>query len=111
MTTTTKHFDAIIIGTGQAAPPLAALFAGAGRAVAIIERHKFGGTCVNMGCTPTKTFGASAYAIHVARRGLEYGFDAGGAEVPYPVARRAIHIHPTVPEYLPIILDKLEPLA
>ena len=50
-----KHFDAIIIGTGQAGPPLAAGFAGAGKTVAIIERHKFGGTCVNTGCTPTKT--------------------------------------------------------
>jgi pyruvate/2-oxoglutarate dehydrogenase complex dihydrolipoamide dehydrogenase (E3) component len=111
LTTTTKHFDAIIIGTGQAGPLLAAVFAGARGAVAIIERHKFGGRCVNMGCAPTKTLVASAYAIHVARRGLQYGFDAGGAKVPYSVVRRAIHIHPTVPEYLPIILDKLEPLA
>jgi pyruvate/2-oxoglutarate dehydrogenase complex dihydrolipoamide dehydrogenase (E3) component len=55
VTTTTKHFDAIIIGTGQAGPPLAARFAGAGKTVAIVERHKFGGTCVNTGCTPTKT--------------------------------------------------------
>jgi len=50
-----KHFDAIIIGTGQAGPPLAARFAGDGKTVAIIERHKFGGTCVNTGCTSTKT--------------------------------------------------------
>ncbi len=69
-----KHFDAIIIGTGQAGPSLAARFAGAGKTVAIIERHKFGGTCVNTGCIPTKTLVASAYAIHVARRGAEYGF-------------------------------------
>jgi pyruvate/2-oxoglutarate dehydrogenase complex dihydrolipoamide dehydrogenase (E3) component len=69
-----KHFDAIIIGTGQAGPPLAARFAGAGKSVAIIERHKFGGTCVNTGCTPTKTLVASAQAIHVARRGAEFGF-------------------------------------
>ena len=48
-------FDAIIIGTGQAGPSLAARFAGAGKTVAIIERHKFGGTCVNTGCIPTKT--------------------------------------------------------
>ena len=71
-----KHFDAIIVGTGQAGPALAARFAGAGRTVAIIERHKFGGTCVNTGCIPTKTLVASAYAIHVARRGTEYGFAA-----------------------------------
>jgi pyruvate/2-oxoglutarate dehydrogenase complex dihydrolipoamide dehydrogenase (E3) component len=71
-----KHFDAIIIGTGQAGPSLAARFANAGKTVAIIERHKFGGTCVNTGCIPTKTMVASAYAVHVARRGAEYGFAA-----------------------------------
>jgi pyruvate/2-oxoglutarate dehydrogenase complex dihydrolipoamide dehydrogenase (E3) component len=76
-----KHFDAIIIGTGQAGPPLAARFAGAGKTVAIIERNKFGGTCVNTGCTPTKTLVASAYAIHVARRGAEYGFAIGDMRV------------------------------
>ena len=76
-----KQFDAIIIGTGQAGPPLAARFAGAGKTVAIIERGKFGGTCVNTGCTPTKTLVASAYAIHVARRGTEYGFSIGDMRV------------------------------
>jgi pyruvate/2-oxoglutarate dehydrogenase complex dihydrolipoamide dehydrogenase (E3) component len=76
-----KHFDAIIIGTGQAGPSLAARFAGAGKTVAIIERHKFGGTCVNTGCTPTKTLVASAYAAHVARRGAEYGFSIGDVRV------------------------------
>src|SRR5579872_2948923 len=76
-----KHFDAIIIGTGQAGPPLAARFASAGKTVAIIERHKFGGTCVNTGCIPTKTLVASAYAIHVARRGAEYGFTTGDVRV------------------------------
>jgi pyruvate/2-oxoglutarate dehydrogenase complex dihydrolipoamide dehydrogenase (E3) component len=73
-----RHFDAIIIGTGQAGPSLAARFAKAGMAVAIIERHKFGGTCVNTGCIPTKTLVASAYAAHVARRGAEFGFDIHG---------------------------------
>lgn len=73
-----KHFDAIIIGTGQAGPPLAARFSDAGKTVAIIERHKFGGTCVNTGCIPTKTMVASAYAAHVARRGGEYGFMING---------------------------------
>src|SRR5579862_7886851 len=76
-----KQFDAIVIGTGQAGPSLAARFAGAGKTVAIIERDKFGGTCVNTGCTPTKTLVASAYAIHVARRGAEYGFAAGDVRV------------------------------
>jgi pyruvate/2-oxoglutarate dehydrogenase complex dihydrolipoamide dehydrogenase (E3) component len=73
-----RHFDAIIIGTGQAGPALAARFAAAGMTVAIIERHKFGGTCVNTGCIPTKTLVASAYAAHMARRGAEYGFAVNG---------------------------------
>jgi pyruvate/2-oxoglutarate dehydrogenase complex dihydrolipoamide dehydrogenase (E3) component len=73
-----NHYDAIIIGTGQAGPSLAARFAAAGMAVAILERHKFGGTCVNTGCIPTKTLLASAYAAHVARRGAEYGFVVNG---------------------------------
>ena len=73
-----RHFDAIIIGTGQAGPSLAARFSAAGMTVAIIERHKFGGTCVNTGCVPTKTLVASAYAIHVARRGSDYGFVVNG---------------------------------
>ena len=73
-----RHFDAIIIGTGQAGPSLAARFVAAGMSVAIIERHKFGGTCVNTGCTPTKTLIASAYAAHIARRGAEYGLVING---------------------------------
>jgi len=81
LTATTKRFDAIIIGTGQAGPPMAARFAAAGKTVAIIERGKFGGTCVNTGCTPTKTLVASAYAIHVAGRGAEYGFSVGDLHV------------------------------
>ena len=81
MTTTINHFDAIIIGTGQAGPPLASRFASACKSVAIIERGKFGGTCVNTGCTPTKTMVASAYAIHLARRGAEYGFATGDVHV------------------------------
>jgi pyruvate/2-oxoglutarate dehydrogenase complex dihydrolipoamide dehydrogenase (E3) component len=76
-----KHFDAIIIGTGQAGPSLAARFAAAGKTVAIIERGKFGGTCINTGCTPTKTLVASAYAMHVACRGAEYGFAIGDMSV------------------------------
>ena len=76
-----KHFDAIIIGTGQAGPSLAGRFSDAGMTVAIIERHKFGGTCVNTGCIPTKTMVASAYAAHVARRGDDYGFIAGDVRV------------------------------
>ena len=77
-----RHFEAIIIGTGQAGPSLAARFAGAGKSVAIIERHKFGGTCVNTGCIPTKTLVASAYAAHMARRGAEFGFNVNGDVTP-----------------------------
>src|SRR5580704_954503 len=67
--------DAIIIGAGQAGPSLAARFAGAGKAVAIIERHLFGGTCVNSGCTPTKTLIASARIAYDARRARDYGIE------------------------------------
>ncbi|KVM83280.1 FAD-containing oxidoreductase [Burkholderia stagnalis] len=73
-----QRFDAIIIGTGQAGPPLAARLSGAGMNVAVIERGRFGGTCVNTGCIPTKTLIASAYAAHLARRAGEYGVTLGG---------------------------------
>src|SRR5688572_15576341 len=66
-------FDALIIGTGQAGPALAARLSGAGMKVAVVEKDKFGGTCVNDGCTPTKAMVASAYAAHMARRAGEYG--------------------------------------
>ena len=72
------NFDAIIIGTGQSGPALARRLVAAGRKVAIIERKLFGGTCVNTGCTPTKTLIASAYAAHVARRAADYGIRIEG---------------------------------
>jgi pyruvate/2-oxoglutarate dehydrogenase complex dihydrolipoamide dehydrogenase (E3) component len=70
-----NRYDAIIIGTGQAGPSLAARLAEAGMHVAIIERGKFGGTCVNNGCTPTKTLVASAYVARLAQRAAEYGVE------------------------------------
>jgi pyruvate/2-oxoglutarate dehydrogenase complex dihydrolipoamide dehydrogenase (E3) component len=70
-------FDAIVIGTGQAGPSLAARLSGAGMRVAIVERKLFGGTCVNTGCIPTKTLVASAYAAHMARRAADFGVEAG----------------------------------
>ena len=73
-----RHFDALVIGTGQAGPALAAALAGAGRQVAVVERGAFGGTCVNNGCTPTKAMVASAHAAHVARRGGDYGVEVAG---------------------------------
>ncbi|MCP1171477.1 FAD-containing oxidoreductase [Ralstonia chuxiongensis] len=74
----TQRFDAIIIGTGQAGPPLAARLSGAGMKVAIIERGRFGGTCVNTGCIPTKAMVASAYAARMAQRAAEYGVVING---------------------------------
>src|SRR5215813_6128161 len=71
-------YDAIIIGTGQSGPSLARRLVAAGQKVAIIERKFFGGTCVNTGCTPTKTLVASAYAAHLARRAGDYGVTIGG---------------------------------
>jgi pyruvate/2-oxoglutarate dehydrogenase complex dihydrolipoamide dehydrogenase (E3) component len=73
-----KSFDAIIIGSGQAGPFLAVRMAVAGKQVAIIERGRFGGTCVNTGCIPTKTLVASAYAMHMARRAAEFGIQVTG---------------------------------
>ena len=71
----TLTFDAAIIGTGQAGPSLANRLTAAGMRVAVFERGRFGGTCVNTGCMPTKTLVASAYAAHIARRASEYGID------------------------------------
>jgi pyruvate/2-oxoglutarate dehydrogenase complex dihydrolipoamide dehydrogenase (E3) component len=73
------NFDAIIIGTGQSGPALARRLVAAGRKVAIIERELFGGTCVNTGCTPTKTLAASACVAHVARRAGDYGVRIEGS--------------------------------
>ncbi|MFN8000256.1 MAG: FAD-containing oxidoreductase [Acidobacteriota bacterium] len=75
----TKHFDAIIIGAGQAGPSLAGKLTGAGLTVAFVERKLFGGTCVNTGCMPTKTLVASAYAAHLARRAADFGVVLDGA--------------------------------
>ncbi len=77
----TKHFDAIIIGAGQAGPTLAGRLTQAGRTVAYIERKLFGGTCVNTGCTPTKAMVASAYVAQKARTAADYGVIAGPISV------------------------------
>src|ERR1700679_2664402 len=73
----TNTHDALIIGAGQAGPPLAARLTAAGMSVGLVERKLFGGTCVNTGCIPTKTLVASAYAAHLARRAAEYGVITG----------------------------------
>src|SRR6516165_11927071 len=73
------NYDAILIGTGQSGPALARRLVAAGRKVAIVERKRFGGTCVNNGCTPTKTLIASAYAAYLARRATDYGVRIEGS--------------------------------
>lgn len=73
-----EKFDAIIIGTGQSGPSLASRLSAAGMKVAVVERKRFGGTCVNNGCVPTKALVASAYAAHLARHAGDYGVDTGG---------------------------------
>jgi pyruvate/2-oxoglutarate dehydrogenase complex dihydrolipoamide dehydrogenase (E3) component len=76
-----KRFDAIIIGAGQAGPPLAGRLTAASMTVAFVERKLYGGTCVNTGCMPTKTLVASAYAAHLAQRGGDYGVVTGPIRV------------------------------
>ncbi len=66
-----KRFDAVVIGAGQAGPFLTGRLCDAGQTVALIEKDKVGGTCVNVGCTPTKAMVANARAVHQARRGAE----------------------------------------
>jgi pyruvate/2-oxoglutarate dehydrogenase complex dihydrolipoamide dehydrogenase (E3) component len=73
----TERFDAIIVGSGQAANPLAAALAKAGRKTAVIESKHVGGTCINEGCTPTKTMVASGRVAYLARRGADYGVHTG----------------------------------
>ena len=72
------HFDSIIIGAGQAGPTLAGRLTQSGRSVAFIERKLFGGTCVNTGCTPTKTMVASAYVAQKTRTAADYGVTVQG---------------------------------
>lgn len=73
------HFNSIVIGAGQAGPSLSARLVGAGEKVLLVERDLLGGTCVNVGCTPTKALVANARAIQQTRRGEEMGFSLGGA--------------------------------
>ncbi|MEG8042369.1 FAD-containing oxidoreductase [Sphingomonas faeni] len=85
-----RRFDAIIVGAGQAGPPLAGRLTEAGMTVALIERKLVGGTCVNTGCMPTKALVASAYAAHLARRAAEFGVRTGEVGIDMPaIAARA----------------------
>src|SRR5687768_5791861 len=74
----TLSCDAIVIGSGQAGPSLAVRLANAGMQTVLVEREHLGGTCVNDGCTPTKTLVASARAAHIARRAADFGILLGG---------------------------------
>ncbi len=76
-----QHFDALIIGAGQAGPSLARAFAASARRVALVERSHVGGTCINEGCTPTKTMVASARVAYLARRSADYGVRTGPVSV------------------------------
>ena len=77
----TQHYDALVVGAGQAGVPLAQAFAAAGRRTALVEREHVGGTCINEGCTPTKTMVASARVAYLARRGADYGVRTGPISV------------------------------
>ncbi len=81
-----REFDSVIIGSGQAAPSLAVGLARRGETVALVEGDRLGGTCVNTGCTPTKTLRKSARIAHLARRAADFGVTTGPVEVDFPAA-------------------------
>src|SRR5438552_10945567 len=85
---TTTHYDAIVIGAGQSGGPLSTALAQAGRRTAIIEREHVGGTCINEGCTPTKTMVASARVAYLARRAADYGVHTGPVSVDIVTVRQ-----------------------
>src|ERR1700690_3404659 len=79
--TTPQQYDAIIIGSGQAGTPLSTALASAGMRTALIERKHVGGTCINEGCTPTKTMVASGRVAYLARRAADYGVRVGAVGI------------------------------
>src|SRR5258708_18343834 len=86
--TQTRYYDEIVIASGQAGGPLSRALAGAGWKTAIVEREHVGGTCINEGCTPTKTMVASARVAYLARRGADYGVQTGPVSVDMTVVRQ-----------------------
>src|SRR5213595_296083 len=86
--TTPEQYDAIVIGSGQGGTPLSTALAAAGMHTALIERKHVGGTCVNEGCTPTKTMVASARVAYLARRAADYGVHTGPISVDMAVVRK-----------------------
>jgi pyruvate/2-oxoglutarate dehydrogenase complex dihydrolipoamide dehydrogenase (E3) component len=85
-----KRYDAIVIGTGQSGPSIGSELASRGRKVAVAEGYRFGGSCVNYGCRPTKTLIASAHAVHMARRGADFGFTTGDITVDWARVRERV---------------------
>src|SRR6476646_2819086 len=83
-----ERFDAIVLGTGQVGKPLALDLGGAGRRTAVVEREHIGGTCINVGCTPTKRMIASARVAYLARRAADYGVHCGRVTVDMAEVRR-----------------------
>src|SRR5467141_1756454 len=83
-----QHYDAIVIGSGQGGTPLCQALANAGLRTALVEKIHVGGTCINEGCTPTKTMVASARVAHLARRGADYGVRTGPIDIDMTVVRR-----------------------
>ncbi len=79
--TSTQHYDAVVVGSGQGGNPLARTLAGVGRKTAVVEREHVGGTCINEGCTPTKTMIASAKVAYLDRRSADYGVQNGPVTV------------------------------
>src|SRR6266851_9304964 len=75
--TAPEHYQAVVIGSGQGGTPLCQALAGAGMRTALVERRHVGGTCVNEGCSPTKTMIASGRVAYLARRGADYGVQTG----------------------------------
>lgn len=86
--TTPQHYDVIVVGAGQSGGPLSSALARAGRRVALVEREHVGGTCINEGCTPTKTMVASARAAYLARRGADYGVRTGPISIDMRTVRQ-----------------------
>jgi pyruvate/2-oxoglutarate dehydrogenase complex dihydrolipoamide dehydrogenase (E3) component len=85
-----KHYDAIVIGSGQAGPSMANQLIKAGQKVALAEGYRFGGSCVNYGCRPTKTLIASAKAAHMARRGADFGVKIDGFSIDWGRVRQRV---------------------
>src|SRR5215831_8133863 len=83
-----ERFDAIILGTGQAGKPLALDLGAAGRNTAVVEREHVGGTCINVGCTPTKTMAASARIAYLVQRAGDYGVHCGPIRVDLAEVRK-----------------------